>query len=84
MSIQSFFFPLSFFFFFFFFFFLVISVLLMPVLSVFYGRYSQFFSVFFNVIFESLYRCIDVILNAGGYTSSFFGHVESVNIISQM
>ena len=48
-------------------------------------RCNQSFSVFFNVVLESLYRCIDVIFTVGGSSSPFFScDIESVFVISGM
>ena len=42
-----------------------------------------FWSAFLNVVFESLYRCIDTIFNAGVSSSSFFSwHIQSIHVIS--
>ena len=42
------------------------------IVSVVYGRCNQSFSALFYTIFESLYRCINAIFNAGVASSSFF------------
>ena len=66
--------------------FLVIFVPLMFVLSVlFLVDLIRLPPRFFYVVFLSLYRCIDAILNAGKSYSSFFSwHIQTVYVISRM
>ena len=43
---------------------------------------NQFSIELVDVVFESLYRCINAILNAGESPSFFFWDIQSVNVIS--
>ena len=48
------------------------------------GRSNQFSVALFDIVFESLYRCIDAIFYAGKSSSSFSWYIQSVYVISGM
>ena len=50
------------------------------VVSIVSGGCDQFSSAHFYVVFESVYRCVNPVFNAGKSSSSFSWHLSSVNV----